>query len=69
MFLANIELALSREESDEDMTAALTAPNPTKDTAEGVKNCKTIGRINDRCSLSKGRGPGNSVSFQAKKVN
>ena len=44
MFLANIELAESTEESAEDITAADTAPNPMNETACGVKYCKTKGR-------------------------
>lgn len=65
MFLANMELALRSEESDEDMTAAETAPSPTKDTNGGVKYCNTMGRTSDWCALSRGSGPEKSVSFQA----
>lgn len=42
-FLVNIELALKTVESADDMTAAATAPSPTKDTAGGVKYCITKG--------------------------
>jgi hypothetical protein len=46
-FLANIELALNSDESDDDMTAALTAPKPKNDTKGGVRYCKTIGKTSD----------------------
>lgn len=65
MFLANIEAAERIDESDDDMTAAETAPRPTNETAAGVRYCKTIGRTKDVCDSSSGRGPGKSVSFQA----
>lgn len=37
---ANMELADSNELSDEDMTAADTAPRPMKDTNGGVRYCE-----------------------------
>jgi hypothetical protein len=40
-----MELAPRTDESALDMTAALTAPRPTKATKLGVKYCNTIGRI------------------------
>jgi len=43
-------------ESAEDMTAAETAPRPTKDTATGVRFCRTIGRIMDASPFSTGVG-------------
>lgn len=58
-----MEAALRIDESDEDMTAAETAPSPTKDTNPGVRNCSTMGSTKDVCSLSSGKGPVNSVSF------
>lgn len=69
-FLANIELALNKDESEDDITAALTAPKPINCTNGGVKYCNTIGNTNDLCSLLKGKEPGNEVSSQAvEKVN
>jgi hypothetical protein len=54
MFLANMELADSMEESADDMTAADTAPRPKKDTQVGVRYCMTMGRI--RFMFSAGMG-------------
>ena len=45
MFLENIELAERVDESADDMTAAETAPSPMNETAEGVRYCRTKGRI------------------------
>ena len=47
-----MELADRILESAEDMTAAETAPNPTNDTAVGVKYCSTMGRIKDLSTTS-----------------
>ena len=60
-----MELALRSDESEEDMTAALTAPRPMKETKGGVRCCSTIGSTSDWWSLSRGSGPLYSVSFQA----
>lgn len=58
MFLANMELADSMEESADDMTAADTAPRPKKDTNGGQRYWSTMGRIMSACSLSfGGMGP------------
>ena len=38
-FLANMEADESTEESEEDMTAADTAPRPITATGVGVRNC------------------------------
>ena len=40
-----MEEADKTEESAEDMTAAETEPKPKKATNEGVKYCKTMGKI------------------------
>lgn len=69
MLRANIELALSSDESDDDITAALTAPRPTNDTSGGVRYCSTMGSTNDWWSLSSGNGPAKSVSFHANLQN
>ena len=50
MLCANIELADSTDESAEDITAADTAPSPTKATAVGIKYCKTSGSTNLKLS-------------------
>jgi len=47
MFLANMELAESIEESADDITAADIAPSPMKDTAGGTRYCRAIGRIRE----------------------
>lgn len=57
MFLANIELALKTLESAEDITAAETAPSPKNDIYDGVKYCKTNGRISFCCSGGIGSVP------------
>ncbi len=45
-----MELAPRTEESALDMTAALTAPRPTKETKPGVRYCSTMGRTMLACS-------------------
>jgi hypothetical protein len=45
MFRENMELAESVDESAEDITAAETAPRPMKETAPGVRYCRTNGKI------------------------
>ena len=52
-FLANMVEAESIEESVEDMTAALIAPNPKKATHVGVKYCKHRGKTNPVSSFCK----------------
>lgn len=42
-----MQLADKMEESADDITAADTAPSPTKETQSGVRYCKTNGRISD----------------------
>jgi hypothetical protein len=46
----NIDAEDRTEESAEDITAAETAPIPTKDTAFGVRYWKTSGTTIDVCS-------------------
>lgn len=67
MFLANMDAADRMDESEEDMTAAETAPSPTKETAAGVRYCSTMGSTREVCSASRGRGPVKAVSFHAEK--
>lgn len=66
MFLANMDAADKMEESEEDMTAADTAPSPTKETAAGVRYCRTMGRTRDVWAASRGSSPVKAVWFQAK---
>ena len=47
---ANMVLADKTEESEEDMTAAETAPRPKNATALGVKKRSTSGRTKAYCS-------------------
>ena len=66
MFRANIELADKTEESADDMTAADTAPRPTKVIGAGQRYCITIGRINFSSSFRIGiRFDGKSVFDQS----
>lgn len=53
-FRENIEEAERMEESAEDITAAETAPSPTKDTKSGVRYWRTIGKIVLTCCSVKG---------------
>lgn len=42
-----MQLADKMEESADDITAADTAPSPTKETQSGVRYCKTNGSMSD----------------------
>lgn len=55
MFLANMELADSIDESADDITAAETAPRPINDTTLGHRYWRTMGRTRLRFSFSRSR--------------
>ena len=46
-----MELADRTEESADDMTAADTAPRPMKETAVGVRYCRTRGSVRRGSSI------------------
>lgn len=68
MFLANMELAESIEESADDMTAADTAPRPKKETNGGQRCWSTMGKIISASFFSLGEIPLYVVWFQSEEM-
>lgn len=65
MFEEKTELADSRAESVDDMTAAEMAPMPTMDKYHGVTYCRVMGRMKVFCPRSAGDGDPYNVWFQS----
>lgn len=65
MFEEKTEVAESRAESADDMTAAGMAPIPMMDIYHGVTYCSVIGRTKVFCPRAAGDGDPYSVWFQS----